>query len=193
MGEILTTLTANRLLPWPAWWNKHELKKPTTTKIIFLFNSRWGFVLETELSGKYTLPFEFSLYIFFYNSSCCEDQFTAVFLLRKWSLIQFTPSRSARLSSLSGLMLWFMPTYRFYSNKRPTSNLRPPRISAHPSWIKCTGISLSPMKTIDSRRLDVKLRLRLRGLILATATELTIGNQSAENMNTYSKTYCLWK
>ena len=133
MGEILTTLTANRLLPWPAWWNKHELKKPTTTKIIFLFSSPWGFVLETELSGKYTLvPFEFSLYIFFYNSSCCEDQFTAVFLLRKCSLIQFTPSRSARLSSLNGLMLWFMPTYRFYSNKRPTSNLRPPRISAHP-------------------------------------------------------------
>ena len=32
MDEILTTLTADRLLPWPAWWNKHELKKPTTTK-----------------------------------------------------------------------------------------------------------------------------------------------------------------
>ena len=108
MDEILTTLTADRLLPWPAWWNKHELKKPTTTKIIFLFNSRWGFVLETELSGKYTLPFEFSLYIFLYISSCCEDQFPAVFLLGKCSVIQLTPPTSGRISSLSGLMTWFL-------------------------------------------------------------------------------------
>ena len=85
-----------------------NLKNQPTTKIIFLFNSRWGFVLETELSGKYTLPFEFSLYIFFYNSSCCEDQFTAVFLLGKCSLIQLTPPTSGRMSSLSGLMTWFL-------------------------------------------------------------------------------------
>ena len=85
-----------------------NLKNQPTTKIIFLFNSRWGFVLETELSGKYTLPFEFSLYIFLYISSCCEDQFTAVFLLGKCSLIQLTPPTSGRISSLSGLMMWIL-------------------------------------------------------------------------------------
>ena len=109
MDEILTTLTANRLLPWPAWWNKHSTN---------LENQ------QQKKSSFFLAPFESLCWrpnyrantvchlIFLYISPsitllAARISFTTVFLLGKCSLIQLTPPTSGRLSSLSGLMLWF--------------------------------------------------------------------------------------
>ena len=67
------------------------------------------------------------------------------------------------------LTQWFdavvLPTYRFYSNKRPTSNLRPPRISTHPHLTQT-----SPSVPASYKRYDFGHRARRQRQIIHLLT-----------------------
>ena len=69
----------------------------------FLYNPRWKFALQTEISGKYFFVFFLS---FFYHSSFRKDHFTVLSL--KFGTQDFTdPSLLYIRRTPTGLSLWF--------------------------------------------------------------------------------------
>ena len=83
-------------------------KIPVHLLSVFIFyDSRWRFVLQTEISGKYISPLYFCfLSLFFYHSSCRKDHFTVLSL--KFGTQDFTDPGLLKIRRThTGLSLWF--------------------------------------------------------------------------------------